>query len=150
MRLCSNPSIHPAFERLLQLSEGLPVTQPVDTSVTWEYAARVRTQLQHRLSDSEIEQLAWLYGDGSTINELAGQFRIHRNTVMGLLEKSGVSRRGKGPSDSELALAIELYEQGHSTAAIGAILGFSGETIRQRLRTAGTQIRGPHDWRTSC
>jgi hypothetical protein len=144
MRLCSNPSIRPAFERLLQLSEGSSITQSVD-AMTWGYAAHVRTQIQHRLSDPEIEQLARHYRDGSTIKELAAKFRIHRNTVMALLEKSGVSRRGKGPSGPEVALAIELYQQGHSTAAIGSTLGFSGETIRQRILVAGVRTRSSHE-----
>ena len=106
----------------------------------------MRHQVQHRLTKAEVELLARSYLEGSTLDELSGQFRVHRHTVMDLLEKAGISRRGKGPSAEEVVTAIELYEEGYATATIGLVLGFSGETIRQRLLAAGISIRGPHEW----
>ena len=147
MRLCSNPSTNPAFKRILQLAEGQQLANPGNDEVTWDQAVRVRHQVQHRLTQPEVELLARCYLEGSTLNELAGHFRVHRHTVMELLEKAGISRRGKGPSTDEIATATELYEEGHATATIGLMLGFSGETIRQRLLEAGISIRGPHEWR---
>jgi hypothetical protein len=98
-----------------------------------------------RNQGAEVEVLARGYLEGSTISELAVRFRIHRNTIMELLEKSGVDRRGKRPSHEEVGMAV-VYEHGHSTSNIGSMIGFSGETIRQSLLTNGARIRGPHEW----
>jgi hypothetical protein len=65
---------------------------------------------------------------------------------MALLERAGISRRGKGPSDSQVFEAIRLYNEGRSTAVIGESLGFSSDTIRKRLMEAGVEIRSPHGW----
>jgi hypothetical protein len=146
MRLCSNPSGHPAFERLLQLAEGSPVDRPVNDALTWGSAMHIRSQRQRRLSASAILQLGGQYRAGSTIDELAEMHEIHRTTVAAILERSGIQRRGKGPTAKELAVAIELYQEGRSTSKIGSVLGFSAETIRQRLTKAGVQVRKPHDW----
>ena len=64
---------------------------------------------------------------------------------MDLLERAGVARPGKGPSDSELQRATRLYREGQSTARIGEMLGFNPETIRQRRLASGVRVRGPHD-----
>ena len=115
--------------------------------MTWDDAARQRTQVQRHLSPSEIDRLQHAYELGSTFNELARGFRIHKTTVAAVLERRGVSRRGKGPSDEVTALAIELYQEGHSTSTIASRFGFSAEKIRKHLLAAGITVRGPHDWR---
>jgi hypothetical protein len=66
---------------------------------------------------------------------------------MALLDRFNVPRRGKAPTDAQVARAVQLYRDGESTAAIGSLLGFSGETIRQRLLNTGVTIRGSHKWR---
>ena len=107
---------------------------------------RTRKQVQHRLEPTEVEQLTKAYAAGATLGELARDFRVHKNTAMELLERSGIARRGKGPSDSQVTEAICLYGEGRSTAVIGGLLGFSADTIRRRLIQAGVEMRGPHDW----
>ena len=146
MRLCSNPSASPAFERVLQLAQGFQVSEPQNSSVTWATAVRSRRQTQRRLTPAEVLGLNEGYLDGLTIEDLATRFHVHRTTVMAQLERSRIPRRGKGPPHSVVQEAIQLYLDGQSTAVIGELLGFSARTIRQRLAVAGVQIRGPHDW----
>jgi hypothetical protein len=107
---------------------------------------RALKQVQHRLKEVEVDQLAKAYESGATLKDLARDFRVHRNTAMELLERNGIARRGKGPSDSQVAEAIRLYAEGQSTAVIGRCFGFSADTIRHRLMDAGVEIRSPHDW----
>jgi DNA-binding CsgD family transcriptional regulator len=146
MRLCSNPSAHPAFERILQLAHGEPVSWPTNEAVNWEHAAHSRSQIQHRLSSAEAQDLNQQYLSGSSLNELAAQFSVHRTTVSAHLDRSGIIRRGKGPSRAQIQRALVLYEEGQSTAAIGKLLGFSAETIRLRLIQSGIQIRRRNGW----
>jgi DNA-binding CsgD family transcriptional regulator len=108
---------------------------------------RTRKQIQHRLDSPQAHRLRQAYKSGATLKELARDFNINRHTAADLLERGGIPRRGKGPSDFEVGKAIQLYDEGKSTAAIGELLGFSAETIRHRLIAAGTTIRGPHRWR---
>jgi DNA invertase Pin-like site-specific DNA recombinase len=56
-------------------------------------APRRARQAQRRLREAEIKELVAGYLLGSTANELANQFGVHRNTVLGILERSGVPRR---------------------------------------------------------
>ena len=146
MRLCSNPAAAPAFERVLQLAQGQPVSQPTNEVIDWESAVHDRIQFQRRLTPLEILHLGEGYLAGSTVEELASLYNIHRSTVMAQLERSGIARRGKGPTEAQASLAVELYRQGKSTSAIGSLLGFSGEAIRRRLVESGVSIRGPHGW----
>ena len=148
MRKCSNPAVSPAFARLLRYVTDSAEISSAQSSVTWETSVRHRSQVQHRMTQSEAERLKQGYCDGSTVNDLAARFQLHRTTVMAQLERSGVPRRGKGPDEDQLNRAIELYERGQSTAKIGSLLGFSSETIRQRLLDAGVSLRRGHVGRT--
>jgi hypothetical protein len=110
-----------------------------------EINLRTYKQFQHRLDPAEVNRLRRAYKSGATLKDLARDFQIHRTTAAELLERARTPRRGKGPSDSEVQRAIQLYGDGNSTAVIGRSLGFSAETIRQRLIGSGVQTRGPHD-----
>jgi hypothetical protein len=110
---------------------------------------RTPKQVHHRLEPAEIQGLKHAYASGATVDELACEFHVHRTTVMDILERAGIARRGKGPSSAEISVAIQLYQEGKSAATIGQMLGFSHNTIRQRLLDAGVAIRGPHDWQRS-
>jgi hypothetical protein len=112
-----------------------------------EVTVRTPKQVQHRLPALEVERLRLSYESGATLEELARNFRIHRGTAADILERSGVARRGKGPSEQDIRRAIRMYESGQSTATIGQRLGFAADTIRNGLIKAGVEMRGPHDWR---
>jgi hypothetical protein len=111
-----------------------------------EVNLRTSKQVQHRLEPTEVDRLKRAYGSGATLRELAQEFRIHRHTAADLLERVGVARRGKGPKAKEMNRAIRMYEAGESTATVGQRLGYAADTIRNRLLSAGVQMRGPHDW----
>jgi hypothetical protein len=149
MRLCSNPSISPAFDHLLNVVSDSPEISNANSPVSWDDSVRRRSQLQRRLQPDETARLCDEYRDGATASELAVRYQIHRTTALAILSRSGVDRRGKGPSDEQTALALELYEMGNSTASIGELLGFSGETIRHRILAAGIRMRNAHEWRHS-
>jgi hypothetical protein len=138
-----DPRRNAAFERVLQLAEALPVSQPSNEAINWEGAVHERIQLQRRLTPREVLHLSEGYQEGSTLEELASQYDIHRLTVMAQLERSGIARRGKGPTEEQASLAVELYQQGNSNSRIGSLLGFSGETIRRRLVEAGSPFEAP-------
>jgi DNA-binding CsgD family transcriptional regulator len=108
--------------------------------------ARAQKQPQHRLTPEETERLKRTYEAGATLRDLAREFQIHRTTAADLLERSGVFRRVKGPSEVQMSEAIRMYLAGQSAARIGQALGFAADTIRYRLKAAGVQMRGPHDW----
>lgn len=52
-------------------------------------------QAQNRLSEAEIERLVAARTAGHTISELAGEFEIHRTTVMAHLERTNPSTAQK-------------------------------------------------------
>ena len=71
---------------------------------------------------------------------VAREFRISRTTVARILTEHGIdpSRR---MTDAQIAVAVELYEQGLSSAAIGQRLGFDNHTVLKALRSRGGTIR---------
>ena len=52
-------------------------------------------QVQRRLPPEEIRELVAAYLAGATALALAGKHSIHRTTVLALLERHQVSRRGR-------------------------------------------------------
>lgn len=117
-----------------------------NSDVTWEIAVGRRGQIQRRLSPSESTDLCAAYQNGQTIRELTTQFGIHKTTVTAVLERAGVARRIRTISADEVHRAIELYGTGLSTAAVGAKLGFSAETIRSSLMRSGAELRPRRGW----
>lgn len=71
---------------------------------------------------------------------LAREFRMSRTTVARILSERGIdaSRR---MTDAQISVAVELYEQGLSSAAIGQRLGFDNHTVLKALRSRGVTIR---------
>jgi IS30 family transposase len=123
-----------------------PEISHTNSSVTWEIAVERRNQIQRRLTASESEELCGAYQSGKTIRELTVQFGIHKTTVTAVLERAGVDRRIRTISAEEVAQAAQLYNEGLSTAVIGARLGFSPETIRSNLMRQGIEIRPRRGW----
>lgn len=93
MRLCSNPSICPAFERLLEFTQGLPLSQPVNEALDWESSVSKRKQRQHHLKPDEVSDLVWAYKAGELVEDLADRFSIHRTTVIEHVRRSGLKLR---------------------------------------------------------
>lgn len=70
-------------------------------------------------------------------------YRIHRTTVLAILEKKGVPRRGRVWSPDLNEQATRLYTEGKSCASIGRELRVNPETVRQHLIRAGVTLRRP-------
>jgi hypothetical protein len=92
-------------ERLRNLLQIVPEGPP-------NVNLRTSKQFQNRLEPAEIHLLKQAYRSGATLRDLARDFEIHRTTAMELLERAGIARRGKGPSESEVLRAIHLYREG--------------------------------------
>ncbi len=84
--------------------------------------------------------------EGKTIRELTVQFGFHKTTVTAVLERAGINRRIRTISAEEVAQAAQLYNEGLSTAVIGARLGFSPETIHSNFMRQGMEIRPRRGW----
>lgn len=117
-----------SLEKFQELLELVPSGGPP--------APRKARQTQRRLREPEVEELVAGYLAGSTAYELAGQFGVHRNTVLGILERRGVPRRYQKLSPEQLDLACTLYRGGLSLTKVGSRLGRRAETVRQALMKA--------------
>ena len=100
-------------------------------------------QVQRRLPPEEIEELVASYLAGATALALAGKHSIHRTTVLALLERRRVSRRGRVLTPDHVERAVSLYASGRSCASIGKELQVNPETIRQALLKDGVAMRRP-------
>jgi len=100
-------------------------------------------QVQRRLPPAEIEELVAGYLAGATAVVLAAKHSIHRTTVLILLERHRVSRRGRVLNSDLIERAVSLYASGLSCASIGKELQVNSETVRQALLKAGIAMRRP-------
>jgi hypothetical protein len=100
-------------------------------------------QVQRRLPPEEVEELVACYLAGATALALAGKHSIHRTTVLGLLERQQVPRRGRVLTPDHIERAVTLYASGLSCASIGKELIVNPETVRQALLKAGVAMRRP-------
>ncbi len=100
-------------------------------------------QVQRRLRPEEIEELIAAYLAGSTALTLAGKYSIHRTTVLALLERHQVSRRGRVLTPDHIERAVSSYASGRSCASIAKELQVNPETVRQALLKTGVVMRRP-------
>jgi lambda repressor-like predicted transcriptional regulator len=98
-------------------------------------------QGQHRLENEETDALAAAYISGATVNDLAGQFQVHRSTVDEILSRKHVPRRRRGLTDDQIGSIISLYAEGWSLKQLGEHFGFHSETVGAALKQEGVVIR---------
>jgi transposase-like protein len=91
-----------------------------------------------------MQDLVASYLCGSTILELAAQHEISRTTVSKYLKQRGVPIRLKPLPEHDVALAIDLYQSGLSTARVAERIGCAPNTIRSELLAAGVEMRDVH------
>ena len=106
-------------------------------------------RVQRRLPPEEIEELVAAYVAGATAIASAGKHSIHRTTVLALLERHQVARRGRVLTPDHIERAVSLYASGLSCASIGKELQVNPETVRQALLKAGVAMRKPGRPRTT-
>ena len=109
-----------------------------------EPKSRTTKQIHRRLRPTEIGELVARYKGGATVYELADQFKIHRDTVSRLLERHGVTRRGRPLSPAQIEHAIALYVSGQSLARVAPQLECDPGTVRLALLKAGVPMRDSH------
>ncbi|MDQ3405652.1 MAG: helix-turn-helix domain-containing protein [Actinomycetota bacterium] len=140
---------------LLRLMEALGNSE-VATEETAESRGieddRIARDVQENriLSASEVEELVVAYAQGSSLNELARRFGVHRNTVDRHLAKAGASKRPLIKMGPEvLREAVEFYGQGLSVAKVGRKLGLSASTVYSTFVREGIKMRPRNGGRPS-
>jgi hypothetical protein len=104
-------------------------------------------QVQRRLQESELDELAEAYLAGATLSELSDRFEKHRTTLSTDLERRGVARRYRLVEGERLQRAIQGYQDGQSVVSIGKGLGAAGNTVRKALIEAGVKLRPRRGWK---
>jgi len=98
-----------------------------------------------RLTEAQAAKLVTGYSEHVPVNELAGRFRLSRQTVSAILRRRGVELHQLGLSPSEAAEAARLYRHGWSLAKLARKFGVDGMTVRRYLLVEGVVMRGPND-----
>src|SRR5262249_17490061 len=81
-------------------------------------------QRQRRLTRSEVAKLVATYREGDmTVEELAVEFGIHRQTAARHLDVAGATIRRKRLDETQITEAVRLYSKGWSLARIGDHFG---------------------------
>ena len=93
------------------------------------------TRTARHLPAKDSAEICKKYKNGSTINQLATEFNVHRTTIMNHLERNGIKRRVTKPKMTKkmIAEATELRQSGHSYAQLGRHFGVHRETVRRCL-----------------
>jgi lambda repressor-like predicted transcriptional regulator len=113
-----------------------------------EQDLRLPRQVQHRLRDDEVRELAKAYRAGDSVYALAKAFTIDRRTVSSILQRQGIRRRYKLLDTYAVAEAARLYETGWSLARLADHFGVATRTIQNHLVKAGVPRRrvGTNQW----
>ena len=93
-----------------------------------------------QLRASEREHLVARYLAIRNIRAVVKEVQVSRTTVARILTEHGIDASRK-MTEAEITIAVRLYEQGLSSAAIGKRLGFDNHTILKELRGRGVAIR---------
>ena len=100
-----------------------------------------RQKAPHGLGVGEISDLVQAYRDGRTVNELARQFGVHRQTAAGVLDAAGVPRRRRPLSPAQVSRAVILRQSGWTFAAMGTELGCDPSTVWRALAALDQESR---------
>ena len=115
------------------------------TSSRYERTGPIR-QLQRRLSDALVTEMAIRYRAGATVYQLAIELNIDRRTISNRLKKAGVRMRLQSPPSDLINEMTQLYKAELSFATIGMKLDVSPQTVRRYVKESGVRIRNAH-WR---
>ena len=124
-------------ERLQALSKMVP-------SGPSKVNPRAPKQVHRRLKPAEIGELVARYQDGAKVRDLAADYRINRNTVIGHINRAGVRRHYPALMSEEIRKAAHLYRSGWSLAAIGSHFRVNASTVRTALLRVGVAMRDCH------
>lgn len=93
-----------------------------------------------QLRADEAEAVATRYLAVRNVRTVAAEFGLSRTTVARILSDRGIDA-SRMMTEGQIAIAVELYESGQSSAVIGKQLGFDNHTILKGLRSRGVRIR---------
>lgn len=105
-----------------------------------------RLPQQRRLSTAEQADVAGLYDAGSSMNDLARLFSVHRSAIVRALQEQGVPRRTRGLTDEEAAEAGRLYQEGWSIMRLRQKFGCSDSAVMTALAKLGIKTRPRNGW----
>ena len=101
---------------------------------------RAPSRRARHLRADEAELLVTRYLAAPNVRAVAREFQISRTTVARILTEHGVDASRRMTQD-QVAVAVELYQQRLSSAAIGKRLGFDNHTILRVVRSRGVEVR---------
>ena len=105
-----------------------------------------RSPQQRRLTNAEQADVAGLYDAGSSMNDLARLFSLHRSAIVRALQEQGVPRRIRGLTDEDAAEAGRLYQEGLSIMRLRQKFGCSDSAVMTALRRHGISTRQRNGW----
>lgn len=110
------------------------------TSREPQEASRTSRRRARQFRASEVELVVGRYLAVRNIRTVAREFQVSRTTIARILTEHGIDASRK-MTDAQISVAVELYDQGLSSAVIGQQLGFDNHTILNALRGRGVKIR---------
>ncbi len=101
-------------------------------------------KLSQRLDLKTIEQIVAGYQAGSPTAQLAKTYRLSKGSILRVLHEHDVRMRQQRLSQTDLGMAIRLYDSGLSLAAVGQRLDRDHSTVYRALQRAGVTMRDTH------
>lgn len=99
----------------------------------------------HRLTAARRVSVAQAYQAGQSIGSLAREYGVSKSTVSLVIDEAGLPRHHRGPTKQQMDEAVQLYDQGWSSARIAERLGFNQATIWRHLKKRGVVMRSPNE-----
>jgi hypothetical protein len=105
-------------------------------------------QVQRRLSAADVDQICASYVAGSSIDNLAQDYGVHRTTIITHLDQHGVPRRRvvRKMTDAQVTEAAAMYRNGHSLMTVADDFQVDTRTLGREFRKAGVPIRPRRGW----
>ncbi|MBX3311589.1 MAG: hypothetical protein KF916_01635 [Microbacteriaceae bacterium] len=100
-------------------------------------------KVQNSVTPQMAIDMVALYNSGASINEVAREFKVHRETAARHLRAGGAQMRSLGLNDAQVDLAAELYLSGLTLAQVGERVGVAQGTVGRYLRARGIELRPP-------
>ena len=97
------------------------------------------------LDNRERSAVAERYEHGVSVNELAADYGINRQTIAAILYRQGVATRYRLLDKVTVTAAAELYAEGLSLAGVAARLNVSTKTINNAFREVDDAIKEAPD-----
>jgi hypothetical protein len=129
--------------------ESAPPKTPGQRSNPHQTSTPPSTQLQRRLTPSDVDDICANYAKGKSIDQLAQDYGIHRTTIITHLQNQGVPRRRilRKMTDDLAADAAVMYLDGHSLAStVAEAFNVDTRTLGREFRKAGVPIRARRRW----